>query len=179
MSQELLDLASIESGKVELQLHATSPRHLLETAAERMRVQAERAGLSLVVDCAESVPPALADESRVGQVLANLVHNATKFTPPGGRIVLSARPDLDTGLPVAGPRAILFSVTDTGRGITADDLPRIFERFYRADRARSKGGTGLGLSIARHIVESHGGRIWAESVEGSGSTFSFTIPEAD
>ena len=109
----------------------------------------------------------MADEARVEQVLVNLIHNAIKFTPSGGRISISAK---------AKNNDILASVADTGVGIPADDLPRIFERFYKADKSRSGGGTGLGLAIAKHIVEAHGGRIWAESVEGKGSTFNFTLP---
>jgi len=105
----------------------------------------------------------------MGQVLINLLHNAIKFTPPGGRVHLSARQDGDR---------VLVSVSDTGVGIAAEDLPRIFERFYKADRSRSGGGTGLGLAIARHLVEGHGGRIWVESQEGKGSTFSFSLPVA-
>jgi two-component system phosphate regulon sensor histidine kinase PhoR len=100
-------------------------------------------------------------------VLVNLIHNAVKFTPPGGEVVLAAQTE---------PGFVRFSVRDSGVGIPADDLERIFERFYKADRARSGGGTGLGLSISRHLVEAHGGRIWAESTEGQGSTFYFTIP---
>jgi len=113
------------------------------------------------------LPSVLADAERVMEVVTNLVHNAIKFTPAGGQVTISAR--------LAGEEVIL-SVQDTGIGIPADDLPRIFERFYKADRARSGGGTGLGLSIARHIVQGHGGRIWAESVEGRGSTFYFSLP---
>jgi two-component system phosphate regulon sensor histidine kinase PhoR len=100
-------------------------------------------------------------------VLVNLIHNAVKFTNPGGEVVLSARTEVGF---------VRFSVKDNGVGIPADDLERIFERFYKADRARSSGGTGLGLSIARHIVEAHGGKIWAESHEGRGSIFHFTVP---
>jgi two-component system phosphate regulon sensor histidine kinase PhoR len=109
----------------------------------------------------------LADDSRIEQVLVNLIHNAIKFTPPGGRIVVSAKTQGDR---------LVVSVTDTGVGISEEDLPRVFERFYKADKARAGGGTGLGLAIAKHVVEAHGGRIWAESVEGTGSTFIFTIP---
>jgi two-component system phosphate regulon sensor histidine kinase PhoR len=107
--------------------------------------------------------------SRLEQVLVNLIHNALKFTHPGGEVVLSVQTEKEV---------VRFAVRDTGVGIPVDDLERIFERFYKADRARSGGGTGLGLSIARHIVEAHGGSIWAESEEGRGSTFYFTIPLA-
>ncbi len=106
--------------------------------------------------------------SRLEQVLVNLIHNAVKFTRPGGEVVLFAEP---------AEGAVQFAVKDTGIGIPADDLPRIFERFYRVDKSRAGSGTGLGLSIARHIVEAHGGKIWADSVEGQGSTFFFTIPQ--
>ncbi len=112
----------------------------------------------------------LADIERVRQVVTNLVHNAIKFTPSGGSITVSAVTEGDE---------VVIAVRDTGVGIPAEDLPRIFERFYKADRARSGGGTGLGLAIARHVVQAHGGRIWAESVEGKGSTFFFTLPRAD
>jgi two-component system phosphate regulon sensor histidine kinase PhoR len=99
----------------------------------------------------------------------NLIHNAIKFTPPGGHITLSA--ELEGSM-------VKFSISDTGVGISPDDLARIFERFYKADRARSGKGTGLGLSISRHLVESHNGRIWAESEVGKGSTFYFSLPIA-
>ncbi|MFH2102890.1 MAG: ATP-binding protein [Chloroflexota bacterium] len=169
MAAELLELTRIESGQMPLELKKVSPEKLLHSAAERMRAQAERAGLALTVEAAADLPEVRADAARLEQVLVNLIHNAVKFTGPGGAVILSAQTEGEF---------VRFSVRDTGVGIPEDDLPRIFERFYRVDRARSGGGTGLGLSIARHIVEAHGGKIWAESVEGRGSTFSFTIPVA-
>ena len=175
MAEELLELSAIESGKAEVQLTVRDPRELLEVGADRLRMQAERAGLALSVQTGQALPQVRVDPRRFDQVLANLIHNAIKFTPPGGKIVLSAEVVRDDEA-AAGSEAVQFSVTDTGQGISAEELPRIFERFYRTDRARRKGGTGLGLSIARHIVEAHGGRIWAESTEGRGSTFQFTVP---
>jgi len=166
MAQELLDLSRIESGQVDLELKPVAPKELLASAAERMRLQAERAGLSLCVECPPNLPQVNADEPRVEQVLVNLIHNSVKFTHPGGQISLLAE---------AGEEVIQFAVKDTGVGIPADDVPRIFERFYRVDKSRVGGGTGLGLSISRHLIESHGGRIWAESIEGQGSTFYFTL----
>jgi two-component system phosphate regulon sensor histidine kinase PhoR len=170
MVQELLELSRIESGKVPLQLQSVSARDLLENAVERLGLQAERAGLDLSIELREDLPKVWADPPRLEQVIVNLLHNAIKFTPVGGHILLSANQKEDM---------IVFSVSDTGVGISADALPRIFERFYKTDRARSGGGTGLGLSIARHLVEAHGGRIWAESVEGKGSVFYFTVPVAN
>jgi two-component system phosphate regulon sensor histidine kinase PhoR len=168
MAQELLDLTRIESGQVALDLKPVAPGKLLASAANRMRAQAERAKLRLTVDpVAADLPQVRADAARLEQVLVNLVHNAVKFTGPKGAVALSASAD---------GKLVRFAVRDTGVGIPDDDIERIFERFYKADRARSGGGTGLGLSIARHIVEAHRGRIWAESVEGKGSTFFFTIP---
>jgi two-component system phosphate regulon sensor histidine kinase PhoR len=169
MVSELLELARIESGRVPLKMGSVSPAKLVFQAVERLRLQAERAELSLTIDCADNLPPVLADESRLEQVLVNLLHNAIKFTPRNGKIEVQAR---------LQDEYILFSVQDTGIGIAEEDLPRIFERFYKTDRARTGGGTGLGLAISRHLVESHGGKIWAESLEGQGSKFYFTIPLA-
>jgi two-component system phosphate regulon sensor histidine kinase PhoR len=127
----------------------------------------ERAALAFSVVCPADLPNVRADAPRLEQVLVNLIHNSVKFTPPGGQVILSAQKE---------DGCIRFAVQDSGAGIPAADLPRIFERFYKTDRARSSGGTGLGLSICRHIVEAHGGQIWVESEEGKGSTFFFTIP---
>jgi len=169
MAQELLDLSRIESGQVELVMKELSPKELLNSAEERMKMQAERAGLKLEVKCGDDVPIIHADRSRLEQVLVNIIHNAVKFTKPGGEISLEA--DITPKL-----GRVRFAVRDTGGGIPAESLPRIFERFYRVDRARTGSGTGLGLSISKHIVEAHKGRIWAESEEGRGSTFYFEIP---
>jgi len=166
---ELLELSRIESGKVPLSFHRITPYDLLLPATERMSLQVERAGLELILDCQDDLPAVFADPDRITQVLINLIHNAVKFTPPGGKITVSAYRDKDH---------IVFFVRDTGVGIAGKDLRRIFERFYKADRARAGGGTGLGLSIARHMIESHGGNIWAESEEQVGSTFNFTLPVA-
>ncbi len=166
---ELLELSRIESGKVPLSFHRIRPYDLLRPSTERMALQAERAGLELVFDCPIDLPMVFADPDRITQVLINLIHNAVKFTPPNGKITVSAYQDGDH---------IVFFVRDTGVGIAQNDIARIFERFYKADRARAGGGTGLGLSIARHMIESHGGNIWAESEEQVGSTFYFTLPVA-
>jgi len=169
MVNELGELSRIESGEFPLKIEPIDVEEIITRVAERLSAQAERGGLSLKVDIPHGLPEALADEERVEQVLVNLVHNAIKFTLPGGRITISTEVESDS---------ILISVADTGVGIPADDLPRIFERFYKADKARVGGGTGLGLAIAKHIVEALGGKIWAESIEGKGSTFTFTIPIA-
>jgi two-component system phosphate regulon sensor histidine kinase PhoR len=170
MVAELLELSRIESGRLALDLKPVPPDELLHSASERMRLQAQRAGLGLKVECAPSLPPVRVDVQRIEQVLVNLIHNAVKFTLPGGEVILEAA-DCES--------EVRFAVRDTGSGIPADDLPRIFERFYKSDRSRSSGGTGLGLSIVRHVVEAHGGRLWVESEEGRGSTFFFSIPKTD
>jgi two-component system, OmpR family, phosphate regulon sensor histidine kinase PhoR len=172
MVTELLELSRIESGRLTLDLRPAAPCDLLDSACKRMQLQAERAGLSLRVDCADDLPRVRIDSQRLEQVLVNLIHNAVKFTRPGGEVVLGA--GIRRGR--SPQRCYRFAVRDTGIGIPADDVPRIFERFYRVDKSRAGSGTGLGLSIARHIVEAHNGRIWAESIEGQGSTFYFTIP---
>jgi two-component system phosphate regulon sensor histidine kinase PhoR len=167
MVTELLELSRIESGRLSLDLQSVAPSDLLYSAHKRMQLQADRAGLALRIECADDLPKVRMDAQRLEQVLVNLIHNSVKFTKAGGEIILKAE---------AGNGDVRFAVQDTGIGIPADDVPRIFERFYRVDRSRSGGGTGLGLSIAKHIVEAHNGKIWAESVEGQGSTFLFTIP---
>jgi two-component system phosphate regulon sensor histidine kinase PhoR len=166
MVQELLELSRIESRQAPLRLTPSPVVDVVVPAAERLRPQAERAGISLTIDLPPDLPSVLADAERGQQVVTNLVQNAIKFTQPGGQVAVFAEPAGDE---------VVVSVRDTGVGIPADDLPRIFERFYKADRARSGGGTGLGLAIAKHIVQGHGGRIWAESIEGRGSTFYFSL----
>jgi two-component system phosphate regulon sensor histidine kinase PhoR len=169
MVEELFELTRIESGRTPLIMAPISPCVLINQAVDRLNVQAERVGLAIGVGCPEILPPAMADARRLEQVIVNLLHNAIKFTPAGGQISLNAQVEGDF---------IKFCVQDTGIGIPADNLARIFERFYKTDRARATGGAGLGLAIARHLVEAHGGSIWAESVEGQGSSFFFTIPIA-
>ena len=167
MVTELLELSRIESGRFTLDLTPVAPCDLLSSASRRMQLQAERAGLNLRVECENDLPNVKIDSQRQEQVLVNLLHNAVKFTKPGGEVVLVAE---------SGIGEVRFAVRDTGIGIPMEDVSRIFERFYRVDKSRTGSGTGLGLSIAKHIVEAHKGRIWAESVEGQGSTFYFTIP---
>ena len=170
MVSELLDLARIEGGS---QLHLDEEvdlGRLAEASADRLRLFAERQGVTLLVDVEPAMPVVRGDEARLGQVFVNLVHNAVKFSPDGGEVRIAVRHD--------GEEAVA-SVRDHGIGIAKADRTRVFERFYKADRARVRGGgTGLGLSIARHVVEAHGGRIWVDSEEGRGSTFSFAIPLA-
>jgi two-component system phosphate regulon sensor histidine kinase PhoR len=171
MVNELLDLSRIESGSAPLLLDDVDMIRVARTNAERLRLFAERQGLLIVLDLPERVPPVRGDEDRLGQVVINLLHNAVKFSPSGGEVTVGVR---------EGEGEVLTWVRDRGIGVPAADQARIFERFYKVDRARARGrgGTGLGLSIARHIVESHGGRIWVESEEGEGSTFTFAIPLA-
>ncbi len=165
--QELLELARIESGKLPLQMKVIDPGAVISSAIERLRIQAERKNLSFSTDLPANIPEVLADPIRLEQVLVNLLHNAIKFTPPGGVIKIYVE---------LTPMTITFVVEDNGIGISSKDLPRIFERFYKGDRSRAGEGTGLGLAIARHLVEAHGGNIWAESEEGKGSSFYFSIP---
>lgn len=189
MVQELLELSRIESGQVPFQFSPVAVSDVVLPPVERLRPQAERAGLQLTVDLPPDLPPVLADAQRMQQVFTNLVHNAIKFTPPGGQVRVSGlklqvskdgnvEPETLNLKPetLTPGEWVLIAVQDTGVGIPADDISRIFERFYKADRARSGGGTGLGLAIAKHIVQAHGGHIWAESVEGKGSTFYVALP---
>jgi two-component system, OmpR family, phosphate regulon sensor histidine kinase PhoR len=171
MVTELLDLARIESGQLPQKREPVSLPEVIVQVVDRLSVVAEDKGLQVRADVPADLPLALANADQVGQVLMNLLFNAVKFTPAGGSVWVRARFE-------DGSLAVI--VEDTGAGIPRDDLVRVFERFYKSDksRARTSGGTGLGLPIARHIVEAHGGTIWADSEEGSGSTFTFTLPLA-
>ncbi len=166
MVEELLELSRIESGRVPLERRVVLPGELIDKAADRMAMQAQRAGLTIEKKIDNDLPRVSVDFSRMVQVIVNLLHNAIKFTLPGGVITCGAHEDTD---------GVIFFVQDTGVGIDPESLPRIFERFYKADKARSGGGTGLGLSIARHLVEAHGGRIWAESELNKGTTVFFLL----
>jgi two-component system phosphate regulon sensor histidine kinase PhoR len=209
MVAELLELSRIESGKIQLQREPTDLGGLVEVVIERLRPLALAHNVTLGTSIAEGLPLADADPGRIGEVLVNLIHNGLKYTPAGGAVTVTAEvvrsaseaghirmPSDDGG----ARRQLAVHVTDTGIGIGPDDLPRVFERFYKADRARTRGasprpetsaapaasepeaaaaaGTGLGLSICRHLVDLHGGHIWATSRLGRGSTFSFTLPLA-
>jgi len=169
MVNELLDLSRIESGIATVALDDIDLAGLAIATTDRLRLFAERQGVVLEVLAPEAVPLVRGDRERLGQALLNLLHNAVKFSPAQSVVTVSVTP---------AESEVVVAVEDHGQGIPRSALPRIFERFYKLDRSRTRGagGTGLGLSISRHIVEAHGGRIWAESEEGSGSTFSFAIP---
>jgi two-component system phosphate regulon sensor histidine kinase PhoR len=170
MVNELLDLARIESGGPLVLLDDLDLGRVVTESADRLRLFAERQGLRLVVDVPDELPAVRGDEARIGQVVVNLVHNAVKFGGNVGDVSIRVRRNGDE---------VVTSVEDHGVGIRKADQARIFERFYKVDRARVRGGgTGLGLSIARHVLEQHGGRIWVDSEEGAGSTFSFALPVA-
>jgi two-component system phosphate regulon sensor histidine kinase PhoR len=178
MVEELLELSQIESGKVRLRLASHRVAEIIRVPVERLRSQVDSAELRLFVDVPEDLPEVMVDSERMQQVVANLLHNAIKFTPAGGEIHIRAYLIDDDS---TTNREVCVEVEDSGIGIAKRDLGRIFERFYKSDRARTRagGGTGLGLAIARHIVQAHGGRIWVRSKEGRGSTFSFTMPLAN
>lgn len=169
--EEVLDLSRLESG--DMPLHRTAIRLeplVVEVLSEIDVVRADR-HVEVDSELPPDLPPALADRNRVHQVLFNLLDNAVRFTPEGGRVGVSAS---------SHNGAVEVRVSDTGVGIPAEHLPRLFERFYRVDSARSRegGGTGIGLAIARSVIEAHGGRIWAESTPGRGSVFAFELPVA-
>lgn len=167
--RDLLQLAQLDAGRVRWDKRPLDLATVVAEVAERFRMPAERAGLTLSVSSAPGLPPVIADRDRVEQVLANLIGNAIKFTPSGGRIELRLARE---------GSMVRTTVADTGVGIPLEDQPRIFERFYRVDKARSRalGGTGLGLSIARQIVEAHGGEITLTSTPGQGTAVSFALP---
>jgi len=164
---ELTELSRIETGRVELELEPVNLNLLVEEVITQLKPQAERQGLSLKNELAADLPLVQAHKERIRQVIVNLMHNAIKFNRHGGSVSAATKRFEDT---------VVIEISGTGTGIASDDLPRIFERFYKADRSRAGQGTGMGLAIAKHIVEAHGGEIRAQSEEGKGSTFSFSLP---
>ena len=165
--EELTELSRIETGKAELKKEPIDLNKLVEEVIAQLSPQAERQQLSISREFATNLPSVLADKDRVRQVITNLVHNAIKFTPAGGRITITSR---------ALEGSVVVHIADTGIGIPEEDLPRVFERFYKGDKARAGGGTGMGLAIAKHVIQAHGGNIWVRSEEGKGSTFAFSLP---
>src|SRR5439155_11406214 len=160
---DLADLSNIELGKLALRLAETKLAPIVESVLEITWPRAESGRVALEAHVPDALPPVYADHDRVAQILINLVDNAVKYTPPGGRVSVSAAV-------VAGP-AVEVSVRDSGVGISSADLPRVTERFYRVDKARSRelGGTGLGLAIVKHLVAAHGGNLQLESELGRGT----------
>jgi two-component system phosphate regulon sensor histidine kinase PhoR len=167
MVMELTELSRIESGRSDLKPEMVNLNSLVEEVIGRFKPQAERKSVALSSELFVDLPLVWADRDRIYQVIANLVHNAIKFTSANGRVIISTE---------SSEGSVLVKVSDTGIGISKEDLPRIFERFYKADKARAGEGAGLGLAIAKHVVQAHGGNIWVESEEGKGSTFFFDLP---
>ena len=165
--QDLLDAGAIDAGRLSIEIEPASLAGIVEAATRQLQPQAHKRGIDLLVELDPTLHTVSVDASRILQVLGNLIGNALKFTPPGGSVTVRAtrRPD-----------DVLVTVSDTGSGIDATQLPHIFDRYWQARRGSGTRGTGLGLAIAKGIVEAHGGAIWAESVAGTGSTFSFTLP---
>ena len=172
LTEDLLMLSKMDADRLELEMRRIPVGPFVESCIETSMPRALEKDLKLLVNLADRVPDIAGDRRRLTEVLQNLLDNAIQYTPAGGQIMVSG-----------GPRSgeVVFTVSDTGIGIPQADQPRIFERFYRVDVARSRevGGTGLGLSIAKHLVETHGGRIWVESEIGRGSQFHFSVPLFD
>lgn len=165
--QDLLDVASIEAGRLSLERDREAVPALVGDALRMFEVEAARRHVQLAAESPGDLPPVNVDASRIVQVLGNLLRNALKFTPDGGRITVRAS---------NGGRGVVFAVSDTGPGIPVADQPYVFDRYWHARRTANKRGTGLGLSIARGIVQAHGGKMWLESQPGRGTTFYFSVP---
>lgn len=163
--QDLLDVRCLETGRLSIDCEPTSAAMLVREAVESARERAAAVGIDLVEESASGAGEVWADGARMLQVLENLVGNALKFTPRGGRVVVAAAPS---------DRGVLFRVTDTGRGIAPAALPHVFDRFFKGTADRR--GAGLGLAIAKGIVEQHGGTIWVESERGKGASFFVELP---
>jgi signal transduction histidine kinase len=168
LTRDLLDLSALESGQLRISPQPESPAALVKSACAQHEVAAAARSVSLQGEAPADAPQVAADRDRIDQLFGNLIGNALRFTPAGGRILVTARPVAD---------GVRFAVTDSGRGISDDDLPHVFDRFWQGKRSEG-GGAGLGLAIASRIVEAHGGRIGVESETGEGSTFWFSLPQA-
>jgi signal transduction histidine kinase len=169
---DLQELSRAEAKAFQLDLCPHDPSEALQTVIARLQPQYTDKNVTLTCTCPDGLPAIRADEDRLEQVLTNLLGNALQYTPTGGNVSVAVK---------QAEGVMQFSIHDTGIGLSADELPHIFQRFYRVDksRSRSSGGSGIGLTIAYHIVESHGGRLWAESSgPNQGSTFYFTLPLA-
>ncbi len=175
LRQDLLDVAAIEAGRLSFEPHETALREVVDDVLGTVAGQAGEKGLTLEAEVSPDLPAVWADRERLHQVLGNLVGNAVKFTPAGGRVSVTARLDPTAG--EEGHPGVRVAVEDTGPGISAEHLPHVFDRFWQA-RSTRRAGAGLGLAIARGVVEAHGGRIWAASEPGQGTTFEFTLPAA-
>lgn len=168
--QDLEALSRAEAGQTLLEQEEVDPAQFIGDAAERLRPQFREKGVALAVHVPPDLPPVTVDKWRMTQVMLNLLGNALQYTPAGGGVTVTAGQD---------GQQLVVRVADTGVGIAADHLPHLFERFYRVDksRARAGGGSGIGLTITRHLVQAHGGHVWAESEgPGRGSAFTFTLP---
>ncbi|MCH8061869.1 MAG: HAMP domain-containing protein [Chloroflexi bacterium] len=169
---DLFELSRLDSGTLELQLQPSSVDDILSTVLIGMQAEAATHSLELRSELNDELEPVMADSHKIQRVLYNLAQNAIRNTPADGTILMEAK---DIG------EMIRIDVADTGRGIAEEDLDKVFDRFYRGEKSRSReyGGAGLGLAIAKGIVEAHGGRIWVESALGAGSRFSFSLPKAN
>ena len=167
---DLLTLSKLDYGRMELRMTRFSLAELLKKVANAMKLTAENSGHEMVVDAPDSLPDIVADRERIEQVVVNILSNAVKYTPAGGHVRLAAC--------MVGTNRVRITVEDDGVGIPAADVPRLFERFYRVDKARSRaaGGTGLGLAIAKEIVEQHEGKIALASEYGKGTTVTIVLP---
>lgn len=169
-TSDLLDLSKIESGNIQLNISVVNPQVLLEYAYETMILQVSQKDITMHLDVKTNLSEVQADSQKSVWVLVNLISNAIRYTDSNGKITLKAQPDKNPGY-------ILFAVEDTGKGIAPEDLDRIFDKYYQVDKNRKdRTGSGLGLSIAKEFITAQGGRIWAESELGKGSTFYFTLP---
>ncbi len=169
---DLRTLSQAESGRLNLALGAGDLQELVDSVVTATKPEAARKGITLISEATSGVPRAMIDRDRISQVVTNLLSNAIRYTSTGGEVRV--------GVSSEGTKELVVSVADTGQGISAEDLPHIFDRFYRGTQPRTSrvAGSGIGLAVVKELVEAHKGRVWVESKEGRGSTFYFTVPKA-
>jgi signal transduction histidine kinase len=191
--EDLRELALADAGQLYLDLRPADVAQIIRHTVDSFSLATEAQELSLTIQLPDDLAPVRADADRVAQVLRNLLVNALRHTPSGGSVTVTVSSMVEAALLPTGEAALLptvealeIAIADTGEGIAPDDLPHVFERFWRADPARARsrsdgegrlaGGTGLGLSVAQSLIEAQGGRIWVESTPGEGTVFRFTLP---
>jgi signal transduction histidine kinase len=181
LTQDIRELSLVESGQLKLQPEPTDINTIIQHMISQIKTKGIEKNVTIAFNGDQNLPVIKLDPVRIGQAIANLLTNALHYAPQGSIITVSSKLEINNAISLIDKPAVLISVADSGKGITPEHLPYIFERFYRVDnsRARNEGGTGLGLAIVKQMVEAHGGKVRVESLPGKGSIFYIALPTND